>query len=381
MHEPDDFGRSPAETLSTVGHHTPPQEFQPFWNEWHRRVFADTPVLREHSHTDPSTPDPLGAPGVTHTYGSLGETTIGARLVMPQGGTPRGVVVSVHGYDVPMGTPLDDTGPWTGSPVAALKIRLRGFPGSSRETGDLTSHPGGYITHGLENASIDWVLPKAVADVTNAYRAVRAHFGHEMPISFHGHSFGAALSIIACSTLLRIDPPFRLAVGLPTLGHMRWRLTSALSEQIKQSAPPHDPTVGLGTGAEIARFIRDHRELEQDVLTALDMCDTVVHAHRIVCPTICKLAKRDDVVPAPAAAAVFNALGTAPGWKWRFLVDYGHFDGGIADLRRHAMYESLTSEFLDPIVYPGRLMRRWEPVLSSGQRPPERALGDDGSAA
>jgi len=318
MHEPDDFGRSPAETLATVGHHTPPHDFQPFWNEWHQHMWSGSPVLTPHHNADPTMPDPLGAPGVTHTFTSLGDVTIGARLIMPRDAEPTGAVVSVHGYDVGQGEPLDDTGPWSGTRVAALKVRVRGYPGSQSETGNLTTHPSGYITHGLESPQTDWVLPKAIADVTNAYRALRAHFGPEMPISFHGHSFGAALAVQAASMLLRVDPPFRLVIGLPTLGHWRWRLANALNETAKMGdgiSPPAEPMGGLGTGAEIARFIRDHRGIEKDILNALDLTDTVVHAHRVVCPTICKLAKRDDIVPAPAAAAIFNALGTGPDRK------------------------------------------------------------------
>lgn len=374
MQEPDDYGRSPAETLATVGSHTPPRDFQPFWNEWHTRVFDETPALTPHTPPDPSTPDPLGAPAVTHTFESLGGVTIGTRLVMPKEGEPVGAVVSTHGYDLPGGSPLDDTGPWAGTRLAALKIRLRGYPGSIKDTGNLTEHPSGYITHGLETPTSDWILPGAVADVVNAYRALREHFGREMPISFHGHSLGGAMAVIASSLLLRIDPPFRLVIGLPTLGHTRWRLANALSGPSPEyaNAPP-EPTQGVGTGMELARFIRDHRSKEGEILEALELCDTVVHARRVVCPTVCKLAKRDDVVPAPSSAAVFNALGTAPGWKWRFLVEYGHFDGGIADLRRHAMFETLTSQFLDPRIYPGRLMREWEPVLNDGHRPPDTA--------
>jgi len=374
MHEPDDFGRSPAQTLATIGHHTPTREFQPFWNTWHERVFQDAPALSLHSHDDPTTPDPLGAPGITHTLQSLGDITIGTRLIVPPDGDIKGAVISIHGYDVPPGEPLDDKGPWTDKPVAALKVRLRGYPGSSRETGDLTAHPSGYITHGLDGEPQSWVIVNAVADVVNAYRALRAHLGPDVPISLHGHSLGAAISVLACSLLLRVDPPFRMVLGLPTLGHMRWRLANALAHTDSSAEhTPADPMTGTGTGMQLARFIRDHRGIEDTILHALDLCDTVVHAHRVECPTICKLAKRDDVVPAPAAAAVFNALGAAPGWKWRFLVDYGHFDGGIADLRRHAMFERLSGEFLCPTVYPGALMQFWEPVLSAGQKPPETA--------
>ena len=83
MHEPDDYGRSPAETLATIGPQSLPRDFQPFWNAWHTRVYADTPRLTAHSHDTPDIADPLGAPGVTHTIESVGGVSVGARLVVP----------------------------------------------------------------------------------------------------------------------------------------------------------------------------------------------------------------------------------------------------------------------------------------------------------
>jgi hypothetical protein len=58
------------------------------------------------------------------------------------------------------------------------------------------------------------------------------------------------------------------------------------------------------------------------------------------------------VVPAPSAAAVFNALGTPRALKWRYVVRYGHFEGGIRDARAHARFERLAERFLDPAVEP-----------------------------
>jgi len=68
------------------------------------------------------------------------------------------------------------------------------------------------------------------------------------------------------------------------------------------------------------------------------------------------------MVPAPAAASVFNALATDPARKWRHVVKYGHFDGGIADMRRHAAFEKLVVEFLDPAKEPEETMTAVPPA-------------------
>ena len=53
---------------------------------------------------------------------------------------------------------------------------------------------------------------------------------------------------------------------------------------------------------------------------------------------------------------MFNALGSSPGAKWRYVTRFGHFDGGLGDLRRHAAFDRLAAEFLDPAVDPADLM-------------------------
>jgi cephalosporin-C deacetylase-like acetyl esterase len=74
--------------------------------------------------------------------------------------------------------------------------------------------------------------------------------------------------------------------------------------------------------------------------------DAAHHAAGVTIPVLCKLAERDDVVPAPSAAAVFHGLASPR--KWSFVVPYGHFDGGLAAARRHVTFERLLARFLEP---------------------------------
>jgi len=160
--------------------------------------------------------------------------------------------------------------------------------------------------------------------------------------------------VIAASQLSELDEPARLVIGLPTMGDWPWRMSL-----------PENPR-GMSAGERIRRFISDHANLSGDIATTLRVFDTAVHSRRITCPVLCKLAARDDVVPAPAAAAVFNALGSDPGLKWRYVTHYGHFDGGLTDLRRHALFDRVAADFLDPSLDVSEAMAPWEAVMTNG---------------
>ena len=341
MELPNDFGLSPSETLAHTARATRPPGFGQFWDRFVRRVTTMPAALRPIEKGDVAK---AGAAGVTHTIASVGETRIGCRLTMPKGaGAPPALVVASHGYHVEPGEALGDDDAWAGRGLAVLKVRVRGYPGSQFDTGDLTATEGGYITGGL-GLGEEWILGDAVADVINAVRAARGLVGRGVPIMLHGESFGGGLAVIASSLLTNIDPVARMAIALPTFGDWAWR--------------EEHPTEA-GAGAEMRRFFETSRDSGRVMRDVLPLFDAVVHAHRVVCPTVCKLALRDEVVPAPTAAAVFNALGTDPGRKWRFVVDTGHFDAPMDDLRRHAMFERLIAAFLDPREELDTLMPGW----------------------
>lgn len=384
MTEPDDFGLSPVQTLARVGDPSPAREHSVFWSHWLAAIEDDIPALtaRHGGGTGLSQVDPSD-PTCTHAFESLGGVRIGARLQLPPKGTPiRAGLVSTHGYAVskpieardPLFAPLVERG------VAVLNIRVRGFAGSRLDAGDLQTpdEPGlGWITNGLDHdddavtAAMHWVYPQAVADLFQACRAHRywlAGHGHEDPPLFlHGESFGGGLALPVVAKLegrgvdrSRID---RLVLALPTMGDWSWR---------------HEHPVKAGSGAEIQELIKRRPELERVIGMRLRLMDSVVHATRVRCPVLCKLAERDEIVPAPTAAAVFNGLRVDPGQKWRFVVPHGHAETGIANARRHAEFERCMTDFLDPLQEPVRAMAGWLERLNS--REPSDA-GADGATA
>jgi cephalosporin-C deacetylase-like acetyl esterase len=329
MLTPEDYGLTGVQTLTQVadtrlepGHHQ-------FWSAWSERVWQSPTRLREIAGGDTGG----GDAGVTHVIESIGGVRVGALLTRPEGPV-RAVVIELHGSSP---SALVDSNPLAEKGVAALKLRVRGFAGSQFDTGDLTAHETGWITVGIERAE-DWILGGALADVVCAVRSLRAMFGEGVRIGLRGESFGGGLAVLAASALVGHGDAWRLAIGLPSLGDWHWRLTHACHG---------------GMGEQVAAYVRLHRAAEKEIVHSLRLFDAALHARRVTCPTLCKLAMLDEVAPAPAAAAVYNALGCEASRKFRLVTRYGHFDGGIKDLRLHALFEKMATGFLDPTAEPG----------------------------
>lgn len=374
MPEPDDFGLSPVATLAHVGETGPAPMHQPVWNRWREAVAASRPRLAPAEPPDPSDTT------ATHRFESLGSVRIGCALELPPKGTPlRAGLITSHGYDVGQSL-ADDARRWRALAhrgVAVLLLRVRGYPGSQLDTGDW-KHPAGldsdgWITHGFPGTlnrpedALSWSLPLAVADIALAAQALREWIASRAsrgpvpaPIFLHGESFGAALAVLCAAQCPPETASFeRIALGVPTFGDWTWRLA--------------DPArMALGAGAEVRAMLRSSgaQQRTAEATQILRICDAAVHATRVRCPVLCKLAERDEVVPAPAAAAVFNALGSDPGMKWRFVVPEGHCEPSIRCARRLALFERCLIDFLDPAREPAESMGPWEDLLTSGDRPP-----------
>lgn len=382
MFEPDDFGMSPVATLSHVADPTPSRHHVPFWKSWVRAIAADDVRL---THWTGPELDPADATA-THQFISHRHVRIGCRLIEPprvggRKGEVRAGLVTLHGYDHP-GALSQEEDRWAevaARGVEVLAIRVRGYPGSLVDTGDWTSSSlgGSWVTRGLDvprsvadadgtdSTNTDllaWSMALGVADVVNACRVMVRRLGRGVPLYVRGESFGGALGVIAAA-LGSQHPELgfevdRLQIGLPTLGDWRWRLAS---ERARRAG---------GAQREIVDMLTREAARAEELIDRLRVCDTAIHAQRVRCPVLCKLARRDEVVPAPSAAAVFNALYSAPGCKWRFVTPYGHFDGGIRNARRHALFDRCAAAFLDPGVAPMESMERWQTVLGSGEREP-----------
>ncbi len=360
MLQPDDFGLSPIATLAHVAESSYAPMHRPFWNRWREAVAGCAPKLEVVTTEDPSDPT------VTHQIHSLGSVRLGCVLVLPPKGTlVHAGVITTHGYEV--GETLGEAARrWkalAARGVAVMMLRVRGYPGSQLDTGDWIGDPEslGWITRGFPPVlnrpedALAWSLPMAVADVSCGARALRDWLGsraidiaiHDvhtqgretapLPIFLHGESFGGGLAVMAAAqtptSFVRFE---RIVLGVPTFGDWSWRLA--------------DPTrMAFGSGAHLMPLLRS---LDVSATDTLALCDTAKHAGKVMAPTLCKLALRDEVVPAPSAASVYNALISDPGRKWRFLVPEGHTEPSLACARRLALFERFMIDFFNPQISP-----------------------------
>lgn len=374
MHEPSDYGMSPARTLAHLGPFARSAQHGGFWKAWSRMVFETDAVIEPRRASEMSPRDP----SATHRFESTRHVPIGCVLIEPATPARAGLVV-VHGT-MPQGILAADAERWRDaaeSGLAILLIRVRGFPGSDvhelrpATRGEPVSpvQDGGaaWIATGFEPAPptehaerFDWVYAHACADVAVACRALRRRLRDGAPVYLYGESLGGGLAVLAASMLAATEPVERLVLAQPSGGDWHWRLE-------------HAPG---GLAAGLAAVLARAGPLRDALLDTLQLFDAAIHARRVRGDVLCRLALRDDVVPAPCAAAVFNALDSPVGRRWRFITPYGHFDGGLANARRHALFERAARDFLDPRRQPAEAMARWEPLLTGGEREPGgRAAG------
>lgn len=330
LSSPVDYGLTAAQTLAHVvsGGLTDADAamFEAHWAAF-REAVGVLP-LRWQGNVD--------APANEVVIRSLDAMRVVARVSMPESGNVRGVVIASHGYgEVPDGFG-EDPEPWTSLGLATVRVRVRGYPPSTIDIADLRNdwimHRPPHLSVRAPQAANAWIVGGAVADIMQAVRCARAHFGETIHIALHGESLGGGLATIAAAQLtLMNQPPHRLVLALPSLGDWRWRALRYCN----------------GAGGQINVLLDALRgEDRENLLRGLLLYDAALHAPRITAHTLAKLALRDDVVPAPSAAAIFNAIGAPT--KWRFTTRFGHYEGGLADARRHAIFERLHPDFADP---------------------------------
>ncbi len=373
MTKPDDFGFNTVRTMSHVADPVPSLDHSGFWKRWYYRLLDGSPVLTKRVIPDPSDPT------ATHEYESFQGVKIGCSLIIPRNDQPiRGALVTTHGYTAPapLAACADQWQEIADRGVAVLIVRLRGYPGSQIGIGDQTTPDAlgaGWVGRGFAGADAeDWILPDAVGDVCNAVRVMRnillqrCEVNLDLPVEsgrsavwVHGRSLGGGIGTIATAQLMGrlADENIvgRLCIALPSLGSWAWRMHQRAT----------------GTTVDLRRIIEHHHGRSEELFDRLRLCDSAIHASRVRIPTLGMLACRDEVAPAPSAAAVFNAIDAGPGQKWRFVVPYGHFEGGIANARRHALFEHAMTDFFDPNQIPSLAMERWENKMNTGNTDPD----------
>lgn len=321
---PEDYGLSPEQTLSHNSLAEEPEGFDRFWREF-REAIGTFSTHWQGSLTEPSSEIVIP---------SWRSVRVVARVSIPAGEI-RGIIITSHGYAAETAF-SDEPEPWADFGLATVRLRVRGYPPSTLDMNDVRTD---WILHGIESAEA-WILNGAVADIIQAFRCAKTAFGSDLPVVLHGESFGGGLAVIAASQLFAMDEqPHRLILGLPTFGDWTWRSSRYCN----------------GSGGQVNMLLDARRgEQKEKLMSNLLLFDATLHARNVTCPLVSKLAHVDDTVPAPSAAAIHNAIGSKR--KWRFETKYGHFDGGISDLRRHILFEQIHPQFADPTREPEETM-------------------------
>jgi len=313
-----------AEDITILAHSPTPaiaQGHHQWWRAWRGRLAELTPALRPASAGETDS-------GITHLFDSAGGVRVGGRLIEPARPAAGGVVV-LHGYGAR--EDLDDRSPLVRTGLAVFKLRVRGFPGSRLDAGDLCDAPGGWIAQGLEEAETS-ALIGAAADVILAARALKSHLDGA-PIGVRGDSLGGGLAVIAAANAPRAIS--RVAIGVPSLGDWTGRLLSAA------------PT---GAGKDAREALDRAGENQGALRRTLRLSDAAVHARKVRQPALCLLATKDDVVPPTGAAAVYNALASDPGLKRRVLIERGHAEPTRDDARTLVEFERRAARLLDGTI-------------------------------
>ncbi|MEM7229382.1 MAG: acetylxylan esterase [Planctomycetota bacterium] len=302
---PEDYGLNAESTLDHRADTDRPEGFETFWADFREDCLATG------QHWVGSTDETRNQIWIP----SLRSIRVCGDLWMPNE-RPTAAVITLHGYVAEDNFDAEPD-PWFASGIASLRIRVRGYPPSTRDIDDLRTN---WIRNGLDTPE-SWIVRGAVGDVVQAVRTLRMALGPDIPIMLRGDSFGGGLAVLASAQLQEMHVPIdHLIIGFPTFGDWRWRRDRYCN----------------GSGGEVNAFLESMRSEADALLERLRLFDATLHAPDVTTPTLALLALRDDTVPAPTAAAIVNALGSSE--LRRFLVRYGHYDGGIADGRRHIKF-------------------------------------------
>jgi cephalosporin-C deacetylase-like acetyl esterase len=333
-----EHGSRAVATLAHVADTSPAPLHSSVWAEWREELTGQALAGFE-------TPS---SPGEFSKFKGFAGAEIPCRVWLPEG-RPAGVLIEAPDASNTCG---DSTG-LSKLGLAVVQVGLRGCE-SGAHAGHHWATAG--LGEGIERAedALRWRPVQAAGDVAAAILQAHAQFG--VPVFVRGRSLGAGLAVLAIAGMGQPSMVARLVLELPGLGDWRWRWAQAA----KSTAEP------VGVGGDLLASASRFPARRQELFHSLKLIDAAVAATRINCPTLCKLAEQDEVVPAATAAAIYNALGCTVGQKYRFVVPVGHGDGGIANARRHALFERCAGEFLDPKLDPEASMRSWWSVLSGG---------------
>ena len=194
----------------------------------------------------------------TLTFRSLGGVEITGYSIAGHEEEPRPLIVHSHGY----GSRCDVQWKWAEQGFNVVGIDIRGFGRSAAAVPVLSRW--GYVLTGIGSPETS-VLRGAVCDYLRAMHIARDLFvGRTLRCVTYGFSFAGGLALMAEALGGASD---LLVVGVPTFGWAEGRYFLVKS----------------GSGAEIARYLRERPEDAEDVMLVLRYFDAMNFAGMISC--------------------------------------------------------------------------------------------------
>ncbi len=336
--------RSALLALAHVADQSVPDIYQRAWAEWQA-------CIEEH---EPDAP----VDGQRVLLGFEGES-VPCRVDLPAG-EARALLVRAPDADNAWMDPerFLDRG------VGVVQVGLRGCDAGERAPADWACEGLGEGFDRGEQA-IGWRLMQAAGDVGMALIA-----GSRLGVELWGvgRSLGGGLLVLAAAGLAGMPKPpaqvKRMVLELPALGDWKWRWAQAARASVGGASASGAMGVLEGVAGGLLKYAGRFPARRSEMFDSLRIADAALAAPRVRAPVLCKLATQDPIVPAPAAAAVFNAIASPTGRKWRFVVPRGHHDAAakgvdLGNARAHAAFDRCAADFLDPDRSPAQAMLDW----------------------
>ncbi|MDX6516660.1 MAG: cephalosporin-C deacetylase [Gaiellaceae bacterium] len=255
------------------------------------------------------------------TYSGFGGHRVRGWLHLPAQATgPLAAVVQYQGYGGGRGLAHESI-LWAAAGYAHFVMDTRG-QGSGWSTGDTPdpvgaapAHPGS-MTRGILDPA-DYYYRRVFADAVRAVEAVRGHEAVDATrVAVAGGSQGGGISLAVAGLLPDI------AATLPDVPFL-----CAFPRAIAIS--PNDPYT------EIVRYLKVHRDHEEQVLATLSYFDCATLARRASAPALFSVALMDETCPPSTVYAAYNAYA---GPKAISVYAYNDHEGGgpfhqVAQLR------------------------------------------------
>ena len=259
---------------------TRPPDFEEFWRKTRAELSAVKPEVCRLPVPDKCRPFFEFS---TLTFRSLGGIEITGYSIAGHEDEPRPLIVHSHGY----GSRCDVQWKWAEQGFNVVGIDIRGFGRSAAAVPVLSRW--GYVLTGIASPETS-ILRGAVCDYLRAMNIARDLFaGRTLRCVTYGFSFAGGLALMAEALGGASD---LLVVGVPTFGWTEGRYFLVKS----------------GSGAEIARYLKERPEDTEDVMLVLRYFDAMNFAGMISCNTLIGLGLRDPVVPAETVYSIANHL-------------------------------------------------------------------------